>query len=796
MPTCDELATKAELQELRDQLNAVLGKKEDGSKVNAFVKGQAPVLSAGAMLGTVFVATQERAANAVMDIVLDNPANEPIWRDLANGNAKWSTVKGSGSRGPLPDLSKISKAAGSGASISTVGAKTTAASGAGIGVLANLAAIGTTLALNKATVDVFDQRIAAEAKGAQLQIDAVNSGMLRLYQKNQGDISAANGEIGQLQSALQSQNGTISTLQLDVLNNRLELQDAVSDIDKAATRINILETVSAESKQQIQELENTVAVNNAEAKAAIDSLNLSVIELDNLLEIAKDTIAKQDLIISKLDERIENLETTIEDLAALYGRTDAELQILRFEFDKLQSDIDEDKELADARADLIEAKLIILQHKANNSGGGTSTVVKQNLKDEQNKLLELTSKLTGKPGEFEPIDDIDLDNAANTGESKFKRQFEELLDNITPDNMTPEQIEDLRDNVKNDFKNELGLAIGTLLIPNLVDLKQRTSLEAISQGVEAGICNSLNGAGSCPATPGNPNPVQGLKGMQNKLGDWLGTGNLLQGQNIAGMVSRIDKTVHHGTWGLEKIQGFADTAWKATQADKILAVVNTTLLVHNAMMLSNNLFQTMGEATSIALQAVGIKDHEDNPIDVNTLVKSKLNSMLSSVLGAGNYAALTARIAKANRIYQSSINLLDTTRNLFDSAQTIAEIGTRYTGEIGNALRNAGVVAEDAYEEMVEKINPQSAKIMGFQKFIDGIEVAENAFDSVSQISSNVVEVQENIAQIKTEKQALKTELDTKIDDKKTERTDIKLESETQTELAKIDFAKDESDDS
>ncbi|MGL6343370.1 MAG: hypothetical protein ACRC80_30050, partial [Waterburya sp.] len=172
MPTCDELATKAELQELRDQLNEILGKKEDGSKVNAFVKGQSPVLSASAMLGTVFIATKERAANAVMDIVLDNPVNDPIWRDLANGNAKWSSVKGSGSRGPLPDLSKISKAAGTGASISTVGARTNAANGQGIGLLANLATIGTTLALNKATVDIFDQRVEAEAKGAQMQIDA------------------------------------------------------------------------------------------------------------------------------------------------------------------------------------------------------------------------------------------------------------------------------------------------------------------------------------------------------------------------------------------------------------------------------------------------------------------------------------------------------------------------------------------------------------------------------------------------------------------------------------------------
>jgi hypothetical protein len=44
MPTCDELATKAELQELRDQLNAVLGEKEGGGTATIFEKGLSPGL--------------------------------------------------------------------------------------------------------------------------------------------------------------------------------------------------------------------------------------------------------------------------------------------------------------------------------------------------------------------------------------------------------------------------------------------------------------------------------------------------------------------------------------------------------------------------------------------------------------------------------------------------------------------------------------------------------------------------------------------------------------------------------
>jgi hypothetical protein len=252
--------------------------------------------------------------------------------------------------------------------------------------------------------------------------------------------------------------------------------------------------------------------------------------------------------------------------------------------------------------------------------------------------------------------------------------------------------------------------------------------------------------------------------------------------------TKIQEVVTNKTYGLEKIQNFADTAWKATQADKVLQVVNTTLLIHNAMMLSNNLLSTMGEATSMALQAVGIKDHTNNPIDVNTLVRGKITAVLSSVLGAENYKALTARIAKVNRIYQSGINILDATRNMFDATHSIGEVTLRHTGEIGNALRNAGVVAEDSYQEMVEKVNPASKRLMGLEKFRSGVEVAEEAFDSVAQVSGNVLEIQENITQIKSEKQTLITEMDVDKTAKKMTRDITKQESQVTADPAKVDF--------
>ena len=149
---------------------------------------------------------------------------------------------------------------------------------------------------------------------------------------------------------------------------------------------------------------------------------------------------------------------------------------------------------------------------------------------------------------------------------------------------------------------------------------------------------------------------------------------------------------------------------------------------------------------------------------------------------------ITARIAKANRIYQTGINLLDTTYSLFDSARTVAELTGEYTGKIGNALRESGAVYEDAYEEFLEKINPQNAAMRRLGSFRDKIEVAENAFDSVAQISGSVLEVKETVGQIKEEKTELKAELDDFLKAQEEEKDTAKTQVQVATEVNENDF--------
>ena len=269
------------------------------------------------------------------------------------------------------------------------------------------------------------------------------------------------------------------------------------------------------------------------------------------------------------------------------------------------------------------------------------------------------------------------------------------------------------------------------------------------------------------------------------------------------ILQRIDTTTQtsrgilsSATHGLERIQSFAATAWEATRGDKILNAVSTVLLIHNGVMLSRNLGQTIGDAASTTLQALGIDDPEGNPIDVNQFVGGKIQELLTSLLGQQNYEDLTRRIASANRVYQSTANLLDTTQSLFDSARTIAELTAENTGKIGNALKESGAVYESAYDDFVEQINPQNVTQRRLERFRQGLEQIEDNVSTVSQISSEVVQTRENFTQLREEKNQWQAEFNELQQTLATERKEEKDDVQVTANISSSDFLPDETSSS
>lgn len=784
MTVCEDLATKAELQELRDQLNEVLGKKEEGGTEQLFAKGKSPTVAAGAVGVTLLGLTQTRAANAIVDIGVDKAAEGVVWKELAQGKAKWISTKGNGVKKTVEALNTVSKTAGAAGGGAALGSKTAGVAAGGVLLLANLVNIAMTLALNIATVKVLDKRIDAEARGTQVALDAINGSMLRLYEKNQGDIDAVNAQLADNQVAVEINRQNLEVVRTEISEARRVNDTLVEQVNQAETNIQDLQ---AQNKELVQEINSS----NLEFENVTSDLITSVQNIQTQLETAIETLNTQKEDIATINEELEYIELELQDLDQRISIVESEIAGLQIQFDDLRADLEPQIELNEARSKLNSAKLILLENKTvARGGGGSPPSVNEGVVNGQNKLLELANGLTASPIRLDTVTTADLLNNSN----KFETQIDQLLSNIGTSEVEQQQLDDLEANMTTNFQDILETTLQVGVIAKLNQINNQTNQTQLRQAAETAICNSLNGGG-CSATSGTPNPTQGLGGMMNGLLGRIDSLNaglngtiIAQNAGIRSIVQSTNNTVLNATHGLQAVQNFAETAWRATKADKILGAVNTVLLVHNGMMLSNNLASTLSEALNVSLQALGIRDEADNPIDIGKSVGDKIQSMLTSVLGTENYAALTVRIAKANRIYQAGANVLQTTQELFDSARTITELAAENTGQIGNALREAGVVYEDAYREMLDEVNETTTAMHRLDKFRAGIEEAERGLSLVTNVSSEIVSIQENMQQLEENKAQWREEVEGILVKKEVEKANVQKASEAKADVEDADF--------
>jgi hypothetical protein len=229
----------------------------------------------------------------------------------------------------------------------------------------------------------------------------------------------------------------------------------------------------------------------------------------------------------------------------------------------------------------------------------------------------------------------------------------------------------------------------------------------------------------------------------------------------------IAKTVAHGTYGLQATQRFANTAWKATQADKVLSLANTALNIHNAIMLSNNIGRSMAYIADNVLATFGITDATTgDAINVGSFVKTKLNSMINQMLGATQADALRRQLAAYNRIYQTGANVLYSVRSIMDSTYDIAETTGENVSQIGNALKKAGTVRENAYKLMPTDFRSTSRVQRRLEKL-------GNAADTIEQVSSDALDITTEVKEMKANQKEFQDEL-AKVTTEQTKEADSK----------------------
>lgn len=207
---------------------------------------------------------------------------------------------------------------------------------------------------------------------------------------------------------------------------------------------------------------------------------------------------------------------------------------------------------------------------------------------------------------------------------------------------------------------------------------------------------------------------------------------------------------------LNTLNNFTQKAFKATRMDKVLNALNTVLLFHNAAMLSRNLAVTLGDTASTVLNAFGVRDENDQPLDVNAVLGKKVTELAKTILGAEVYDDLSDKWKAASRILASASRMLDIMRSMIYSMINGLEVIGRWIALIGNGAQRDGVFSDGVFPWANENPNFKNP----FFNYVEKLERLEDAASSINELASEVVEGKELIEEFRKEKKTFNEELD------------------------------------
>jgi hypothetical protein len=303
--------------------------------------------------------------------------------------------------------------------------------------------------------------------------------------------------------------------------------------------------------------------------------------------------------------------------------------------------------------------------------------------------------------------------------------------------------------------------LSKFLIPIPARLNETAKKSDLTPAVEAAVCNP-EGCLLPPINQANQNAqkaAEQAKDNNNKLNDALDKLDKAAQAADLGLLAIINAKLGPQIPGgissrLLKVFSGVQKMWDMLQVDRVLNTLTWIGVLHNALMLSNSLGTTLFSVIDTWLDALGFKltkmddDGKPEQIDAQEAVNSWTLNFANSLFGAENVAKLTLAWKKANRIYQAVTNGVQTLQNMFDAARSIAEETANNVGKIGNALKKAGTVVENAYEWMNEKVTARSTRQRKFDEFIQGISHAEDILSDIESIGSNVVDFQDGMKEL------------------------------------------------
>jgi hypothetical protein len=245
---------------------------------------------------------------------------------------------------------------------------------------------------------------------------------------------------------------------------------------------------------------------------------------------------------------------------------------------------------------------------------------------------------------------------------------------------------------------------------------------------------------------------------------------LFMEQQLMGKINTIDQKlgpqIPNGGIG-----NFIKKTWDFLQVDRILSILTWIGVLHNAYMLSNGLTQTLFGAISNVLAVFDVKDADDNPLDVGQIVGKWTDEFFKSIFGVEAVDGFKEGWKKFNRIYQAAANILWSIQSMTYSMVEILEVISNYVGRIGNALRKAGGVLENAYTWMNPNANYTN------NRFYNALNNTQEAIETIDQVASETLSIQETGAELFNQKQELEKTINDAQESINKEETAAKSES-------------------
>lgn len=254
-----------------------------------------------------------------------------------------------------------------------------------------------------------------------------------------------------------------------------------------------------------------------------------------------------------------------------------------------------------------------------------------------------------------------------------------------------------------------------------------------------------------------------------KQDDILGKVNaLLQGIDLSLLTTINSKLGEQVPGGLS---GWLGRFSKSLHLDRVYNGLSLMLQVHNALMLSRNLGQSISYVIDSAAQIFKLKDEDDAPIDVAGTVGNTIYGFFEVIAGVELMDGLSKNWKKLSAIYTVAINAYEASLNAMAGiAEGLETVGS-YTGRIGNALKRGGAVVENAYAWMDENVRVKTGRFASVQKVTDGLQQANTLTEHISEMTEAVTETTENISNLQTEFGNVKTAIGVKEETKATTET-------------------------